>query len=138
MKLLLQKMKYSDHNWQVSGDFKLICLLLGQQLGFTKFSCFICEWNSRDRGNHYTNHMWPRREGYKPGEKNIIAEPVVSPEKVLLPPLHIKLGIVKNFLKALDKNGEAIEHLKQIFYWISDQKIKEGMLHVELCIVQVC
>ena len=31
--------------------------------------------------------------------------------KVLLPPLHIKLGLMKNFVKALHKNGAAFQHL---------------------------
>jgi hypothetical protein len=29
----------------------------------------------------------------------------VNPENVYLPPLHIKLGIMKNFVKGIDQNG---------------------------------
>lgn len=48
-------------------------------------------------------------------------------EKVLLPPLHIKLGLMKNFVKALDKSGEAFQYLKTLFPTISDPKLKEGI-----------
>ncbi|XP_031637300.1 uncharacterized protein LOC116349837 [Contarinia nasturtii] len=52
-------------------------------------------------------------------------------EKVLLPPLHIKLGIVKNFIKALVKrnNERAFQRLQQIFRRLSKAKIKEGVLN---------
>ena len=36
--------------------------------------------------------------------------PLVDPKKILLPPLHIKLGLMKNFIKAMDKNGTSIEY----------------------------
>jgi len=39
------------------------------------------------------------------GEKNVIAEPLVDRSKIILPPLHIKLGLMKQFVKALDKDG---------------------------------
>ena len=44
----------------------------------------------------------PTREELTPGMYNVIREPLVSREKVLLPPLHIKLGLVKQFVKAFD------------------------------------
>ena len=39
--------------------------------------------------------------------------------KVLLPPLHIKLGLMKNFMKALHKNGAAFQHLSTVFPGLS-------------------
>ena len=38
---VLDKIKNKDHKWQVCGDFKIITMILGQQPGFTKFSCFF-------------------------------------------------------------------------------------------------
>src|SRR5206468_3909121 len=35
--------------------------------------------------------------------------------KVLLPPLHIKLGLMKTFVKNLDRNGAAFQYLAQKF-----------------------
>jgi len=38
------------------------------------------------------------------GDKNIIRSNLVDPKNILLAPLHIKLGLMKQFVKALDKN----------------------------------
>lgn len=54
--------KYSEHNWQIYGDLKILSMILGQQSGFTKFPCFLCLWDSRDRENHYVKIHWPARE----------------------------------------------------------------------------
>jgi len=35
--------------------------------------------------------------------ENVVNPPPVLPEKIYLPPLHIKLGLVKNFVKGMDK-----------------------------------
>ena len=47
--------------------------------------------------------------------------------KVLLPPLHIKLGLMKNFVKALHKNGAAFQHLSTQFRGLSAAKLKGGI-----------
>ena len=49
LKLVLGKIKYHEHEWQIRGNLKVIGLLLGQQRGYTIFPCFLCEWDSRDR-----------------------------------------------------------------------------------------
>ncbi|KRZ85400.1 Serine/threonine-protein phosphatase PP1 isozyme 1 [Trichinella sp. T8] len=54
-------------------------------------------------------------------------EQKINPEKVLLPPLHIKLGIMKQFVKALDKNGTCFQYLCTQFPLLSDAKLKEGI-----------
>jgi hypothetical protein len=70
---------------------------------------------------------WPPRETYKLGSHNVIHEPLVEKEKIILPNLHIKLGITKQFVKALDHNKPAFQYLKNKFPKISDAKIKEGI-----------
>jgi len=47
--------------------------------------------------------------------------------KILLPPLHIKLGLMKNFLKATDRTGSAFKYLAEKFPGLSEAKIKEGV-----------
>ena len=37
LKLVLEKVKYHEHEWQICGDLKVIGLLLGQQRGYTKY-----------------------------------------------------------------------------------------------------
>ena len=53
IEFLLQKLKYNEHLWQICGDLKMTTILLGQQSGYTKYSCYLCLWNSRDKPNHY-------------------------------------------------------------------------------------
>jgi len=108
LKLVLKKIKYTEHNWQICGDLKILTILLGQQSGFTRHPCFLCLWNSRDREKHYTNYKWTARASLFPGSENILNDPLVPPTKVLLPPLHIKLGLMKQFVKTLDKEGNII------------------------------
>jgi hypothetical protein len=52
----------------------------------------------------------------------------VDPQKVLLPPLNIKLGIMKHFVKALDKSGSCFQYLGRKFAALSEAKMKEGIL----------
>jgi hypothetical protein len=48
MKLFLGKIQDEKYNWKICGDLKVTALFLGLQLGYTKFCCFLCEWDSRD------------------------------------------------------------------------------------------
>ena len=59
--------------------------------------------------------------------KNVKHHSVVESSRVLLPPLHIKFGLVKNFVKAMDRNGTAFLYLRQKFPLLSDAKIREGV-----------
>ena len=103
-----------------------MALLLGMQLGFTKYCCLLCQWDRRDK-NYYVNKLWPERTSVTPGEKNVISPPLVLPEKIYLPPLHIKQGLVKNFVKGMDKIGRGFQYVRSKFPNVSDAKIKEGI-----------
>ena len=124
---ILRLIEYNKYQWKVGGDLKIVGMLTGMQKGYTKFCCFLCLWDSRDRENHYTTCEWPARDTRVPGRLSISHKSLVEPEKVLLPPLHIKLGLFKNFVKALDKEGEPLAILRDIFPRLSDAKIKEGV-----------
>jgi hypothetical protein len=54
MKNLLDKINYKKHYWNVCGDLKIVAVLLGMQVGYTKYYCFICEWDSRAKDKHYS------------------------------------------------------------------------------------
>ena len=81
-------------------------VLLGLQLGYTKHMCFLCLWYSRDDANHYNTTEWPMRTNYIFGRYNVKCQPLIDPSKVYLPPHHIKLGLIKQFVKAMDVNGD--------------------------------
>lgn len=127
IKFVLDKIKYSEHKWQICGDLKIITMMLGQQSGFTKYSCFLCLWDSRARKKHYTQKNWETRKSLDVGKYNVVKQQLVDPAKILLPPLHIKLGLMKQFVKALDKNGNCFQYLMLKFTNKSEAKIKEGI-----------
>ncbi|KAJ4440809.1 hypothetical protein ANN_10655 [Periplaneta americana] len=97
------------------------------KLGYTKYYCFVCPWDSRDRKNHYIRKEWLKRESFIPGQKNVKHDALCNPENVYLPPLHIKLKLMKNFVKAMGSTP-GFMNLKQFkFRKISDAKIKDGI-----------
>ena len=83
-------------------------------------------WNSRAAGEHYEKIHWPPREELRPGRYNVIKELLVSRKKVLLLPLHIKLGLLKQFVKALDFKAETFQEIRTMFPKLSDAKPKRG------------
>ena len=66
------------------------------------------------------------RSTFVPGEHSLKENPLIFMNKVLLPPLHIKLGLMKKFVKALHKNGAAFQNLSTVFPGLSAAKFKEG------------
>ena len=127
IKLVLEKINYSSYGWDICGDFKMLGFLLGLQAGYTKYSCFLCLWDSRADAQHFIRKEWPPRKDLVPGVCNVLNEPLVSREKILLPPLHIKLGLVKQFIKGLDNNSEALRHIKEMFPKLSSAKVNGGI-----------
>ena len=85
----------------------------------------MCLWNSRANGEQYEKMHWPTLEELTPGMCNVIREHLVSREKVL-PSLHNKLGLVKQFVKVLDFE-EVFQEIRSMFPRLSDAKIKEGI-----------
>ena len=78
MKILMEAINYDKFKWQICGDLKVIALLLGLQQGFTKYCCFICEWDSRARSLHYSRKDWPARKSLEPGIMNVENQPLVQ------------------------------------------------------------
>ncbi|GBM71524.1 hypothetical protein AVEN_145997-1 [Araneus ventricosus] len=105
----------------------MLTMLLGQQAGYTKHPCFLCLWDSRARHPHWTKTDWSLRGALTTGETNVINTSLVPPEKVLFPPIHIKLGLMKQFIKSLPKDGECFRYLCSKFPKLSEAKLKEGV-----------
>ena len=83
IKFVLEKIGYYKHNWIICVDLKMVGFLLGLQRGYTKFSCFICLWDSRAREQHWRQKEWPVREQMVPGEKNMQAQSLVERSKIV-------------------------------------------------------
>lgn len=128
IKRLLELLEYSKYEWEVIGDFKMISILMGLQGGYTKFPCYLCLWDSRDDDNHFNKKKkWPRRTQFVIGENNVKSKPLVPVSKILMPPLHLKLGLMKQFVKGLKKDSLAFAYLKELFPRLSIAKITSGI-----------
>jgi hypothetical protein len=111
----------------VRGDLKVIALLLGLQIGYTKFCCFYVSGIVGTEKTILSKNSGQRAKNLTPGKKNVTCKPLVDHKKVYLPPLHIKLGLMQNFVKAMDCDGQGFLYLQRKFPRISNAKIKEGI-----------
>ena len=127
IKTVINLINYHEHNWIICVDLKVVGFLLGQQHGFTKYPCFLCMWDSRARDRHWTQEEWPPRDTLTAGMPNIIHEPIINREKIIFPPLHIKLGLMKQFVKALNTENECFQHIVSVLPALSYEKIKAGV-----------
>ena len=73
--------------------------------------CFLCLWDSWDD----TNQAWKPCENLTAGRFNLKYTSLVNLENILLPPLHIKLWLIKTFVKAMNHDGTAFRYLKPEF-----------------------
>lgn len=129
MKDVLSLIQYRRFNFQIVADYKVIAFLMGLQSGYTKYCCYLCLWDSRADSQHYVRKDWPKRENYIPGQNNVKGIPLVTADRIIPPPLHIKLGLFKNFVKALNKYEPAFSYLTTFFPRLSNEKIKQGVFN---------
>ena len=57
----------------------------------------------------------------------MINDALVNRDEILMPPLHIKLGLVKQFIKSLNESDAAFIMLKTIFPKHTPAKLKGGI-----------
>ena len=131
-KLALQLINYGQHNWKVIADLKLLNLLCGVGVCSTKNPCILCDWHGTNRGakSHLNYHQnVTTRSHIQLGQVGVVNEPLINLEDVLLPPLHVKIGLIAQFLKSLDTEGPAFEFLRNLFGHKSEAKLKNGILN---------
>jgi hypothetical protein len=126
---VLQIIRYDDYKWFICGDLKILSITLGQKPGYSKYTCFICEWDSRADEFHWTNKQWTIRSNWIDEKKSVIRPNLVDFDKVLIPPLHIKLGIMSQFVKQLAKrkDNEAFKYICKKFPKIRMAKLQMGI-----------
>lgn len=139
MKWVLDTVYYENYLWRACCDLKVLTLLTGLQTGYTKYSCPFCVFDTRDK-NQYANRYWPPRTSHVIGRFNVRNPALIERESIMVPPLHMKLGLVKNLTKAfirpithpetghkVPKNQKAFDFLKnEAFPALSMDKVKEG------------
>ena len=87
-------------------------------------ACYLCLWDSRNTALHYKKRNWPLRTSYEIGTYNVKQQPLVDAAKILMAPLHIKLGLIKQFVKQLNTEGEAFKYIQELFPKLSEAKSK--------------
>ena len=60
-------------------------------------------------------------------ERNVINNLLVDRDRIFFPPLHIKLGLIKQFTKTLDKDGNYFTYLCQDFPGLTMEMLKAGI-----------
>ena len=72
--------------------------------------------------------QWPAREDLTVRAETVLIEPLVNRDRIILPPLHVKLGLMKQFVKAMDKHGSCFNYIVQKFPGLSMENLKAGIL----------
>ena len=93
----------------------MMSIVLGLQAVYTKHPCFLCRWDSRANDCHYTKNNWPPRTSFTPDFNDVKCPFLIDLQSILLPPLHIKLGLMKNCTKAQNQDGAAFKFLRMKF-----------------------
>lgn len=84
-------------------------------------------WDSRPREKHRVESNWPPRFTLKPGDPNILNEPLVDRKIIKFPTLDLKLGLMKQSVKALATEGDYFKNLLTAFPSLSFEKIKASV-----------
>jgi hypothetical protein len=74
---------------------------------------------------HYLKRDWPERKLLKVGEKNVQHPAKAEWFKILLRPINIRLGLIKNVVQAMGRTGTVFKYLAEKFPRFSESKIKE-------------
>lgn len=93
--------------------------------------CFLCEWDSRCKENQYKKSDWPLRRQHIIGKKNVQKKELVSKDRILMPPLHVKLGVVQSFVKTVNKRDAVMDVLMKLYPGLTkevQQKDDQGVM----------
>ena len=67
------------------------------------------------------------RESFTPGYRNISHLALVDRSNVILPTVHIKIGLMKQFVKALNNENACFRYIREKFPDLYAEKVKEGV-----------
>ncbi|XP_076805466.1 uncharacterized protein LOC143449235 [Clavelina lepadiformis] len=84
---------------------------------------FVLTSKCRAREKHWTQKERPLRETFQVGMPNVTHNPIVSRDKIVFPPLHIKLGLITQFVKVLNPDNESFPFI--IFFTLSSKLKKQ-------------
>ena len=107
------------------GDFKVVALLVGLQQGYKKYVIFLtCIWVGRpSKGIKLLAEGLDSQTKCSSSRKEYPAPSSDEPTKSCYHPF--TSGLMKNFVKAMDRTLSAFRYLHETFPWLSKAKSKE-------------
>ena len=94
------------------------------------FCYLLSEWHSRAKKSNYKKRDWPSWQSLEVGTKNAQHLLQVESSNILLPSVHIRLGLTKNFFKV---TGSAFRYFSEKFPGISAAKTKGVFFGQQMC-----
>ena len=80
---------------------KVVALLNRLKTAYTKFIYLLGKWDSMAKSGYYLHSEFLPWKTMMPGYHYVIYHLLVKKEKIILPAFNIKLGLMKQFAKAL-------------------------------------
>ena len=132
LKEVLDVLEYEQFQWPICVDLKIASILVGRSGGNPLHPCHLCKWNRND--NPYsadkidcsnlartryigTHEQVPHRFNFSIQNNSLISDPT----KILMPPLHIRLGIFQKLFEKL--NARARNYLLEKFNKPDEQRL---------------
>lgn len=120
-------LKYSEHQWKICADFKMLQILMGLRSGGNiRHPCIFCEFHAQSK-ERFDKIDWKYRDTFTVGAFSVQNPPLAQSNQIVLPVLHIKLGIFKQYIKYLN-NEAALQSLISIFPRTTATKLHSGIL----------
>lgn len=143
---VLRVINYNKYQWPICVDLKLAALMVGRSGGRPTYPCHLCKWNSlrpklsdfynkseknvskimRTSYSKYTGTKGTSKENF-----NIDNDALVSPDKILMPPLHIRLGMWQVLFQRL--SDKPLKYIQKKFPKKKRSDIFNGPEILKLC-----
>jgi len=105
---ILELIKYHSHGWCIICDLKVLNFIMCLKSVYAKYHWFYCKFDSRQSTLYFNpTHIMPTCVDFD-------INPLVPVEKITLPVLHIKLGLLKKYVKSLDKENDCFKFIYKI------------------------
>ena len=120
MKQVTEQIYCSYHSWVLCVDLKMVKFSYNVSL-------FLCLCDIRAKNQHWNKRDWAARTELTVGENNVRCKPLVPKEKITFSPLHIKLRLIKQFVKVFDKEDQCFLYICQVLPGLSIKKLKAAV-----------
>jgi len=126
--LLLLKTNYAEFSWYVCGDFKMLVFCWVSRVAIPNTLVFFACGTTELMESRVLRED-PLAAKARINTRKVQCHQGVTCKrgKSFITPLHIKLGLVKQFVKVLDIKGETFQVIRAMIPKMSDAKLKGGI-----------